>query len=114
MRQRSERPEEKEAGRSTDGGAGLSRVLVWREPRQRLDVADINHRIGRDGRMSGRDHAVEPVYSDKRPPERARHVAGRNLSVGQVCRDAQPVGWEQRGVDEGGDQSRDSVKAAWI
>src|SRR5438876_564226 len=114
MRQRPERPEEEEARRSSYGGAGPSRELVRRQPRKRLDVADIDHRVGWDGSMSRRDHAVEPVYSNKGPPKRARRVAGRNLSVGQVWRDAQPVGREQRMVDEGNNQGRDSVKAAWI
>src|SRR5262245_1587274 len=114
MSQRPERPEEKESSRSSDGGARLSRILLWRQPRQRLHVAEINHRVGWNGGVSGRDYAVEPVCPDQWPPERARRSAGRDLGIGQAWRDAQPIGREQRGIDEGHNQSRHPVEPAWI
>ena len=62
--QHSERTPEKESRRLSDGAAACIHVLIRRKPRKSLYVADVNHGVGRDRSMSGRDHAVKPVNSD--------------------------------------------------
>src|SRR6185369_11603131 len=64
--------------------------------------------------MSRSHYFVEPVYAYQRATKRARDVAGRNLCVGQACRDAQTVWREERGVDQSNDQCRNAVESSRI
>ena len=89
MSQRAEWPPEKEAGCLADCGAGGVRVLLRRQPRQLLNIRDIDHRIGRDESVSRGYDFVESVSADKligraTSGGRAFRAAGRDLSVGQV------------------------------
>ncbi len=96
MSQSAERSPEKEPRRFSYSDAGSICVLLRTQPRQRLNVRDIDHRIGRDERVSPCDNFVEPISTDKlvgrtTSTGRAFRSAGRNLSIGQVWRHAQPA-----------------------
>src|SRR5437764_10260172 len=92
--QRAEWPPEKEAGCLADCGAGGVRVLLRRQPRQLLNIRDIDHRIGRDESVARGYDFVESVSADKlicsaASERRAFRCAGRDLGIGQIWRDAQ-------------------------
>src|SRR6185369_2752013 len=99
--QYAERTEDEVSRRLSDGRACLRRILIRRQPRQSLHVADVNRRVSWYGSMSGRDHAVEPVDADhgKGPQTRkpASQCAGCDLGIGQPVRKAPPGETRQKG-----------------
>ena len=68
MRKRAKRSPEEEARRFSDRRRGLKQILIGRQAGQRLYVADIDHSIRRNERMSRSDDAIQPVDSDKEIP----------------------------------------------
>src|SRR6185503_3238602 len=56
---------EKEPRRFTDGSARLICILLRTQPRQLLDIRDIDHRICRNQSMSGTDHSIQSISANK-------------------------------------------------
>src|SRR5687768_16760331 len=65
------------------GRSGLNQPLLGCKPRKRLDVADVDYRIGRNGRAPRSDYLIEPVDTDNSSSRwRANRAHRRDLSIG--------------------------------
>ena len=114
VRQRAKRAPEKETVCLAHSGSGLGQVLIRTKSGQSLYVAHVNHRVRGNQRMARRDNAVEPVNADEKPRgERTSDVAGKDLCIGQVGRDAESAR-EERSIYGRGRQRRHTIEASGI
>src|ERR1051325_4517370 len=82
MRQRAKRSPEKEARRFADCRRSLKQILIGRQPRQRLNVAEIDHRVRRNKRMTRRYDAIESIDADEQTRrKRTSEFARRDLCI---------------------------------
>src|ERR1043165_5720102 len=75
-------PQKKKPGAlPTAAAAGsLKQILIGRQPRQRLNVAEIDHRVRRNKRMTRRYDAIESIDADEQTRrKRTSDVARRDL-----------------------------------
>src|SRR5690349_10241129 len=102
MRQGAKWPPEEKARCFADSHAGGVKILLRCQSRQLLNVVDIDDGIRGNQGVSGCNHLVEPVDADKQLRDAASkrswasYVAGNNLRVCQVRRNAKSAGKERR------------------
>src|ERR1043166_3671307 len=114
MRKGTKRPPEKEARRFAYCRRSLNQILVRRQPGQRLNVAQIDHRVRWNECMAARNDAIEPIDADEESRrKRKRDIAFRDLRISQIRRDAEPSR-KQRRIDRRRCECWNAVEAARI
>src|SRR5258705_9229200 len=82
MRQCAKGSPEKEASCFSNCRASLGQILIWRKTRQRLNIGNINHSIGRNECVPRTHYRIKSVNSYKESRrEWAGHVASSDLSI---------------------------------